>query len=175
MNSGDEVYERARDLGRGLAMAGLRLCNGGYGGTMEAAARGAQEALGEDSSTGTIGVTCDLFTDRSPNSWVDEIRRTTTLFERLQMLIALGDAFVVLPGGTGTLLELAAVLELTGKELIPPPPVILLGRYWETVIGLVAKPPQGRQEGMIPLRMVESVPECIAQLVMSLGGKHDKA
>jgi uncharacterized protein (TIGR00730 family) len=168
---GDDAYERARELGQGLASAGFRLCNGGYGGTMEAAARGAREARGTDTSAETIGVICDIFGDRSANSWIDEIRHSTTLFERLEQLIALGDAYVVLPGGTGTLLELAAVLELTTKGLIPPRPVILLGGYWEDVLTLAGGPPAGSNAKRIPLRTVKDVPQCIAALISTLGGK----
>ena len=140
---------------------------------MEAAARGAREARGTDTSPGTIGVICDFFGDRSANSWVDEIRHTTTLFERLEQLIALGDAYVVLPGGTGTLLELAAVLEFTTKGLIPPRPVILLGRYWEEVLTLAGGPPAGSNAKRIPVRTVTDVHQCIAALVSTFGGHAD--
>src|SRR5207248_1936458 len=94
-------YEQARRLGERLAQAGFAICNGGYSGTMEAVSRGAREAGGR-----TIGVTVDLFGATPPNDWIGEVENTTNLLARLDKLTVLGDAFVVLRGGVGTLLEL---------------------------------------------------------------------
>ncbi|MHC4104192.1 MAG: LOG family protein, partial [Planctomycetota bacterium] len=59
--------------------------------------------------------------------------------ERLDKLIELGQAYVVLPGGTGTLLELAKVWELKNKGFLPPDkPIILVGRFWKPLVDLVA-------------------------------------
>lgn len=54
--------------------------------------------------------------------------------ERVQKLISLGDAYVVLRGGTGTLLELAAVWEFINKNMIPAKPVVALGSFWSDVV-----------------------------------------
>ena len=163
---GDEEYALALDLGRRLAASGFRLCNGGYGGTMEAAARGAREARG--TPAGTIGVTCELFGQRSANPWIDDVHPSHTLFERIEHLVALGDAYIVLPGGTGTLLELAAVLELTAKGLVVPRPIILLGDYWGTVVDLALKA-TSIARGLRPT-VVSSVEECVTTLGTLLRG-----
>ncbi len=126
--SGDEEYRIAHDLGVHLARAGYTVCNGGYGGTMEATARGAREAGGE-----TIGVICSPF-GRTANSYVSQTVITATLTERLTKLIELGDAYVILRGSTGTLLELAAVWEFMNKRLMGQRPIILLGTFWKKVI-----------------------------------------
>ncbi len=130
---GDPLYTTAYEAGRALASAGWTICNGGYGGTMEASARGAQEVGGL-----TIGVTCTIFGRSGPNAYLNRIVETCDLFNRLTKLIELGHAYLVFPGGSGTLVEFALVWELVTKRIIPAKPVILLGRFWESVIETTA-------------------------------------
>ena len=121
-------YQLARALGKELAQAGLTVCNGGYAGTMEASARGSKEAGGA-----TIGVTVDAF-GKSANRWIDREIRLPTLTERLMKLVELGDAYVVLKGGTGTLLELAYVWEFINKGLLREKPIVIVGSFWRGVV-----------------------------------------
>ncbi len=126
----DRAYLAAYELGAEIARRGWALCNGGYGGTMEAAAKGAVDHGGH-----SIGVTCELFGRRGPNAFIRQEVPTFDLFTRLNTLIRLADAFVVLPGGTGTLLELAAVWELSNKRLLRRRrPLVLLGDAWNPVV-----------------------------------------
>ncbi len=125
---GDQEYRSAQDLGAHLARAGYTVCNGGYGGTMEASARGAREAGGE-----TIGVICAPFGGIA-NPYITRTVITATLTERLTKLIEFGDAYIILRGSTGTLLELAAVWEFMNKKLMQQRPIILLGTFWKNVI-----------------------------------------
>jgi uncharacterized protein (TIGR00730 family) len=124
---GTPAWQNAYDLGREIALAGWTLCNGGYGGTMEAAARGACEAGGT-----TIGVTCSALPLRcGPNAYIQREIPTGELSVRLQRLIDHGRAYVVLPGGTGTLLELALVWELVSKGMLGrAAPIVLFGSFW---------------------------------------------
>lgn len=127
---GESEYKLAYEIGKKLASDGFIVCNGGYGGIMAASSRGAKEAGGR-----TIGVTFDYGSSRrSPNRWLDEQIHVPTLIERLMRLIELGDAYVVLKGGTGTLLELAAVWEFINKTLILEKPIIVIGDFWNSVI-----------------------------------------
>lgn len=126
---GDADYATAFELGALLAREGYTVCNGGYGGVMEASARGAKSAGGT-----TIGVTFRASGGRSANRWIDQAIEVETLMERVQKLISLGDAYVVLRGGTGTLLELAAVWEFINKNMIPAKPVVALGSFWSDVV-----------------------------------------
>lgn len=129
---GDPIYESAYTLGKLLARAGFAIANGGYGGTMFAAAKGAVEAGGK-----TIGVTCSAFSP-SPNEYITRQINTISLDERLDKLIELGDAYVVLAGGTGTLLELAKVWELKNKGFFKAQkPIILVGEFWQPLIKLI--------------------------------------
>ncbi len=125
---GDADYAVAFELGERLAAAGFSVCNGGYGGIMEASARGAKSRGGR-----TIGITFRS-AGRNANRWIDEVIEMNSLLERLQKLIALGDAYVVLPGGTGTMLELAAVWEFINKNMMPAKPAVALGPFWKDVI-----------------------------------------
>ncbi len=127
-------YQDAYELGRALAQAGWTVCNGGYGGTMEAAARGAREVGGH-----TIGVTCSIFGRRGgANRYIQQEVPTFDLHARLNTLVRLAHAYVVLPGGTGTLLELALVWELYSKGLTRrAAPLILFGTHWTPLIGIL--------------------------------------
>ncbi len=132
--SGDSTYNLAYRVGKLLARAGFVIANGGYGGTMRAAAEGAAEAGGE-----IIGVTCSAFKASSANEYITREIVTASLDERLDMLLKLGLGYVVLPGGTGTLLELAKVWELKNKGFIKADkPVILVGGFWKPLVDLLA-------------------------------------
>ncbi|UCC97741.1 MAG: LOG family protein [Phycisphaerales bacterium] len=130
----DPAYSLAVDTGGLLARAGFTIANGGYGGTMLAAAKGAAEAGGE-----VIGVTCSAFKSGKANEYVSREIVTASLDERLDTLIRLGQAYLVLPGGTGTLLELAKVWELKNKGFLKADkPIILVGGFWKPLIDLAA-------------------------------------
>lgn len=131
---GDSTYKLAYETGELLAQAGFTIANGGYGGTMLAAAKGAAEANGE-----VIGVTCSAFKGSKANEYISREVNTASLDERLDTLIQLGRAYIVLLGGTGTLLELAKVWELKNKGFLKTnKPIILLGSFWKPLVDLVA-------------------------------------
>ena len=158
-SEGDSAYELAYETGRLLAQAGYNIANGGYGGTMLAAAKGASEAGGE-----VIGVTCSAFKSSRANKYISREVSTASLDERLDKLIQLGQAYVVLPGGTGTLLELAKVWELKNKGFLKlDKPIILLSGFWKPLVDLVASddPDSSRYVKMAegPQQVVELI-EC---------------
>ena len=132
--AGDTIYTLAMETGRLLAQAGITIANGGYGGTMLAAAKGAAEAGGE-----IIGVTCSAFKSSKANKYITREIVTGSLDERLDTLVKLGRAYIVLPGGTGTLLELAKVWELKNKGFLKAEkPIIILGGFWKPLVELIA-------------------------------------
>ena len=131
--AGDANFVLAEQVGRVLAQADFTIANGGYGGTMLAAAKGAAEAGGK-----IIGVTCSAFKASKANQYITREIVTSSLDERLDTLIKLGQAYVVLPGGTGTLLELAKVWELKNKGFLAAnKPIILVGEFWKSLVDLV--------------------------------------
>ncbi|MBN2313280.1 MAG: LOG family protein [Sedimentisphaerales bacterium] len=154
---GDEIFSLAYETGRLLAQAGFAVANGGYGGTMFAVAKGAAEAGGE-----VIGVTCSAFKSSKANEYTTREVVTHSLDERLEKLVQLGRAYVVLPGGTGTLLELAKVWELKNKGFLDADrPIILVGRFWRPLVDLVATddPDSRRYVEVVndPKRIVETI------------------
>ena len=125
----DAVYRDAVRLGRLLAEAGYALCTGGYAGVMEAVSRGAVEAGGH-----AIGVTVASWAARHrPNRWVQEEVAMPDLFQRISRLTAT-DAYVAMPGGLGTLGEVALTWNLFQTESIPRRPLVLVGREWRDVL-----------------------------------------
>jgi len=127
---GSSAYEEARELGKNLAERGHAVLTGGYMGTMEAVSRGASEAGGH-----VIGVTCidiEEWRGSKLNQWVKEERRKKSLIERLQALIEGCDAAMALSGGTGTLVEISLMWNLMIVESLPPRPLILIGRGWQS-------------------------------------------
>ncbi|HEY7472795.1 MAG TPA: LOG family protein [Gemmatimonadota bacterium] len=121
--------DRAHRLGIALARAGYVVLNGGYGGTMQAAAEGAREAGGR-----AIGVTCAEFTFRAgPNPHLSEIVEAPTLFARLERLVRDASAYVALPGGNGTLAEISVAWECLRKGLVPPKPLVAWRDPWRGV------------------------------------------
>jgi len=132
---GEPGYETGRALGKALAQAGYRVCNGGYGGVMEATARGAKEGGGK-----TIGVTTEDFGGLA-NPWIDEEVRMKRWHKRLFKLVELGDAYVIFDGGTGTLVELSVTWEMSNKGLLSKP-IVILGERWRELTEQIRKIPQ---------------------------------
>ena len=166
---GDPQYVAAHALGGALASKGFVICSGGYGGVMEAVSRGAKEAGGR-----TLAVTAQFFKAHA-NKWVDEEIRMKTWQERLFELIKRGNGYVVCPGGTGTLVELAVVWEMINKGAMSKKPLVVLGDFWRPVVERVreievadASPWGEAKEAMI--RFADSPVETAALLAAELLG-----
>jgi len=128
---GDRAYEQAYRLGKLIGQAGFTVLTGGYIGTMEAVSRGVNESGGW-----VIGVTCDQIEEWRPvipNPWIQEQMRFPTLKGRLYALIEHCDAALVLPGGIGTLAELAVMWSQLQTRSIAPRPLIFIGKGWQAV------------------------------------------
>jgi len=129
---GTPAYAEAYELGELLAQRGHTVMTGGYIGAMEAVSRGAAEAGGH-----VIGVTCEEIERWRPvkaNGWVKEEWRKETLLERLQTLVQDCDAAIALPGGPGTLTEIALTWNLMIIGVLHRRPLILVGGGWQTVL-----------------------------------------
>jgi uncharacterized protein (TIGR00730 family) len=122
----DPRYDAARALARSLAEEGLAVITGGGGGLMEAANRGAQEGHGR-----SIGLNIELPHEQQPNAYTDLALRFRYFFVRKLMFVRYACAFIVLPGGFGTLDELFEALTLIETHKIKHFPVVLYGSdYW---------------------------------------------
>jgi uncharacterized protein (TIGR00725 family) len=129
----DEQYKFAYQLGASLAKNGFNICTGGYNGIMEAASKGAF-----DNSGLVYGVTVDLWNSK-PNPYITIEVREKRLFDRIEKLLELGDAYIILQGGTGTLLEFASVWEYANKNLQQPKRIICHSQMWKEVLNIMNK------------------------------------
>jgi uncharacterized protein (TIGR00730 family) len=155
-------YRMAREMGRAIGEAGFAVITGGGPGLMEAANRGAQDA-----GALSVGLNIELPHEQGLNPYVDLGIEFHYFFTRKLMFVRYSDAFVVFPGGFGTLDETFEVLTLiqTGKAIDHP--IVLCGReYWHGVNEwmreqLLAK---GRitEEDLEQVEVAESVSEILA-------------
>lgn len=123
------IWRSAYRLGRSIALGGGVVMNGGYAGVMQASAEGARSAGGH-----TIGVTCTNLPEREANPAIAEEWRLERWDQRLLALVWLADGYAVFPGSSGTLVELAMVVETQFKRFIPPRAVVCVGKFWEPVV-----------------------------------------
>ncbi|HSR30887.1 MAG TPA: DUF4032 domain-containing protein [Anaerolineae bacterium] len=153
------VLEEAERLGRLLAEAGFVLVNGGYGGTMEAGGRGAQQAGGQ-----VVGVTMDLFTPpKEPNPWLTREQRVKDFFPRLKRLTR-ADAFVVLRGGIGTLTEATLVWSLIQTGQLSSRPFLFVGDGWRQLFDAFRAETFMREDDFSLATVLDSVEEAVAVL-----------
>ena len=123
-------YQLARAVGAGLARAGFTVMTGGGPGIMEAANRGAREAGGA-----SIGCNIELAHEQVPNAYLDRWVTFSDFGVRKTMLVKYSYAFIVLPGGFGTLDELFGTSTLIQTHKIEDFPVVLMGRhYWQPLL-----------------------------------------
>jgi uncharacterized protein (TIGR00730 family) len=130
---GDPIYEQAKKLSFELARLGADIVTGGGPGLMEAANAGAMEGQTESHSR-SFGLAIHLPTESDANPFVNKVFRHRTFFSRLHHFIRLSSAFIVLPGGIGTALELFMVWQLIQVKHVTGHPLILVGTMWTGLI-----------------------------------------
>jgi len=122
----DPEYDLARRIGAALGQAGFSVITGGGPGAMEAANRGAQEA-----GACSVGLNIELPFEQAPNAFQDVALTFHYFFTRKVMFVRYATAFVVLPGGFGTLDELFEALVLIQTRKVRHFPVVLVGtEFW---------------------------------------------
>lgn len=132
---GHPFYELGEAVGAGLARMGFTVMTGGGPGIMEAACRGAKDAGGF-----TVGCNVVLPEEQKVNPWVDRSITFEHFFVRKVMLVKYSYAFVVLPGGLGTMDELFEALTLIQTRKIDNFPVVLMStEYYRPLMGFLAK------------------------------------
>ena len=119
---GHRYYEKAREVGAAIARLGFTTMTGGGPGVMEAANRGAREAGGK-----SVGCNIVLPFEQKPNPYLDRWVSIRYFFVRKVMLLKYSYAFVVLPGGWGTMDEMFETLTLVQTKVIQRFPVVLIG------------------------------------------------
>src|SRR5438477_3377038 len=130
---GDPIYEEVKKLTYELARMGIDIVTGGGPGLMEAANAGAMEGQ-VDSHARSFGLAIHLPTEESANPFVNKVFRHRTFFSRLHHFVRLSSAFIVMPGGIGTALELFMVWQLLQVKHMKEHPLILVGTMWPGLI-----------------------------------------
>ncbi len=128
---GDEQYTSAEKLGELLALKEFNICSGGNLGIMEAVSKGAVR-----NGAKAIGITLDTVGFTS-NKYLTEKIICASLFDRITKLIQYGDGYVILQGGTGTLLEISAVWELMNKDLLTVKPIVCHSKMWKEIVSVM--------------------------------------
>lgn len=163
IKEGHEYYELTRQMAHATANLGFTVLTGGGPGLMEAANRGAREAGGH-----SVGINIILPFEQSINPYVDLSVDMEFFFTRKTLLIKYSYAFIVMPGGLGTMDELYEALTLIQTGKVRNFPVILAGRaYWQPMLDAIYRM---RDEGMISphdldlLSVTDDVDEAMAVL-----------
>jgi uncharacterized protein (TIGR00730 family) len=126
----DEYYKKTVELARLLAEEGFGVITGGGPGIMEAANKGASEGGGK-----SVGMNIRLPFEQKPNSYANISIDYNYFFIRKVMFVKYAMAYVILPGGYGTMDELFEALTLIQTKRIKSFPVVLMGgKYWEGLI-----------------------------------------
>jgi uncharacterized protein (TIGR00730 family) len=127
---GTHAYQTAETVASLLARNGYSIITGGGPGVMEAANKGASEAGGT-----SVGLNIELPLEQKPNIYANKLLNFRYFFVRKVMFVKYSIAFVILPGGFGTLDELFEAITLIQTRKIKPFPVILVGRdYWKGLL-----------------------------------------
>jgi uncharacterized protein (TIGR00730 family) len=133
IRTGDPIYEEVKKLSAELARMGVDIVTGGGPGLMEAANAGAVEGQVE-SHARSFGLAIHLPNEEGANPFVNKVFRHRTFFSRLHHFVRLSSAFIVMPGGIGTALELFMVWQLLQVKHVTEHPLILVGTMWTGLI-----------------------------------------
>src|SRR5262245_43005558 len=130
---GSHAYESARGIAELLGANGYSIITGGGPGVKEAANKGASEA-----GATSVGLNIELPLEQKPNIYANKFLNFRYFFVRKVMFVKYSIAFVILPGGFGTLDELFEAITLIQTRKIKPFPVIMVGRdYWKGLLDWV--------------------------------------
>ncbi len=164
-------YRMARALGRRLAEEGFGVMTGGGPGIMEAANRGAREGKGL-----SIGCNIKLPQEQDPNPYLDRFVEFDHFFVRKVMLVKYSSAFVILPGGFGTLDEFFETLTLIQTGKIERFPLILMGSaYWKKLRTFVEDSLLAHQtispSDLKLIHLTDSVEETVSAIRSGIAGR----
>jgi uncharacterized protein (TIGR00730 family) len=168
-------YATALELGAALAKAGFAVITGGGPGTMEAINRGASEAGGA-----SVGLGIELPFEQRLNDWVDLGITFRYFFARKTMFVKYAQAFVIMPGGFGTLDELFEALTLVQTRKVTRFPVVLFGsEYWSGLIDWIRGTllPNGKiaAADLELITVSDDVAETVARIVAATGERSAQA
>jgi uncharacterized protein (TIGR00730 family) len=158
-------YEETKRVAAALADMGCDIITGGGPGLMQAANEGAASAPGRAQS---VGIRVDLPFEQEVNAFVTQAFEHRTFFTRLHQFVLSSDAFIVAPGGIGTVLETMMIWQLLQVHHLKNTPLILVGKMWPGLIEwarsamLTTDPPLANAEDMAIPRCAANSDEAIA-------------
>src|SRR5271165_3160293 len=135
---GTYVYDEVKHVAAALAEMGCDIITGGGPGLMQAANEGAAAANARERNR-SVGIRVDLPFEQEVNSFVDQAFEHKTFFTRLHHFVLTSDAFVVAPGGIGTVLELMMIWQLLQVKHVHDTPLILIGKMWAELVDWAKK------------------------------------
>jgi len=127
---GTFVYDEVKRVAEAFATMGCDIVTGGGPGLMQAANEGANAA----GAPGSMGIRVDLPFEQDVNPFVEQAFVHETFFTRLHHFVIASDAFVVVPGGIGTVLEMLMIWQLLQVRHVRDVPLILVGKMWKGLI-----------------------------------------
>ena len=127
---GTFVYEEVKRAAVAFASMGCDIVTGGGPGLMQAANEGARTA----GATGSMGIRLDLPFEQDVNPFVEQAFEHETFFTRLHHFVIISDAFVVMPGGIGTVLETLMIWQLLQVRHMDNVPLLLVGKMWKGLV-----------------------------------------
>jgi uncharacterized protein (TIGR00730 family) len=163
---GTFVHDEVRRLAAALAGMGCDIITGGGPGLMQAANEGASQANAPERDR-SVGIRVDLPFEQDVNPFVREAFEHRTFFTRLHHFVLTSDAFVVAPGGIGTVLETMMIWQLLQVRHLHETPLILVGYMWADLVEwarnylLTSQPPLANPEDLAIPRCVSTADEAI--------------
>lgn len=148
-------WDTALKLGEELSKRGYNIVTGGYSGVMEAA------FINANNNIEKIGV---IIKDTPPNQYVNKVIEVDSYISRLLKLVEIADIYIVLPGGTGTLLEFSMVWALKERNLLGDKKIIVMGEEWYELIDMMAFYNENVLDNLNIINKAENV-EDVIQLV----------
>src|SRR4030095_1080133 len=133
LKAGTPAYDGVKQLAGELTKMGCDIMSGGGPGLMQAANEGALSADPEALHR-SVGIRVDLPFEQELNPFVGQAYQHRTFFSRLHHFMIISDAFVVVPGGIGTLLELSLAWQLLQVRKLYNTPLIFVGKMWAELV-----------------------------------------
>lgn len=138
MKPGTWVYDEVLKLSAALADMGCDIVTGGGPGLMQAANEGAAASAAAE-RVQSVGIRVDLPFEQEVNPFVEEAYEHQTFFTRLHQFVLMSDAYIVLPGGIGTVLEATMVWQLLQVRHLHDTPLIFVGSMWSDLVDWAKK------------------------------------
>ena len=133
LKAGTPAYDGVKKLAAELTKMGCDIISGGGPGLMQAANEGAL-SIGSAESKRSVGIRVELPFEQEVNPFVGQAYEHRTFFSRLHHFMIISDAFVVVPGGIGTLLELSLAWQLLQVRKLYNTPLIVVGKMWAELV-----------------------------------------